>query len=312
MPFLRAFGAYLPSRAVSNTEIAALTGVEPEWIRMASGIEERRFAAEEETVADLGRHAAAECLERAAVPPASVGMVLMASGTAARRFPGPAVSVAQRLGISGAPAIDLPIPSAGSLFGLALAAHVVPVYRNVLVIGADIMSRVAPRERNNPGTAVLFGDGAGACLVSASAGVAEIRDSLIYSDGAFSEDLRLEFECPLEMNGRAVILQASRKLPRTISDLLGRNQLAAANVDAFLLHQANQNLLDQVARALGVPSLRFFSNLRMYGNTSAASLLIAAAEWSQSQGFRQGVPVVFAAFGAGFNWGALLVVGCGQ
>jgi 3-oxoacyl-[acyl-carrier-protein] synthase-3 len=222
VPFLRAFGDYLPSGVVSNAEIAALTGVEPEWIRTASGIEERRFAAEEETVADLGWRAAVDCLDRAGLPPASVGMALMASGTSARRFPGPSVSVAQRLGISGAPAIDLPIPSAGSLFGLPLAAHGVPVYNNELVIGVEIMSRVALREGNHPGTAVLFGDGAGACLVSASGGVAEFRDGLIPSDGALNEDLHLEFECPVEMNGRAVILQ----VPTHHLGLLGRNQLA--------------------------------------------------------------------------------------
>ena len=111
------------------------------------------------------------------------------------------------------------------------------------------------------------------------------------------------------MDGRAVILQASRKLPRVITELLERNQLAPGAVSAFLMHQANQNLLDGVARALRVSTERFFSNIRRYGNTSSASMLIAAAEWQASAGFREGEPVVFVVFGAGFHWGALLAVG---
>jgi 3-oxoacyl-[acyl-carrier-protein] synthase-3 len=201
------------------------------------------------------------------------------------------------------------MPSAGSLFGLALAARLAAEYGHILVIGAEKMSDVVRRQPLEPGVAVLFGDGAGACVVSAAAGPAEIIDSAIYSDGAFTEDLCLDFASPLHMNGRAVIMQATRKIPRAISEVLDRCKVPAPDVDAFIMHQANQNLIDGVARALGVSSSRFYSNIRRYGNTSAASMLIAAAEWSQAGGFRSGAPVVFAGFGAGFHWGALLAKG---
>jgi 3-oxoacyl-[acyl-carrier-protein] synthase-3 len=111
------------------------------------------------------------------------------------------------------------------------------------------------------------------------------------------------------MNGRSVILHASRKIPAAIRTVLDRNRVAPGDVQAYLLHQANQNLLDKVAAALEVPPERFFSNIRRYGNTSSASMLIAACEWSRAEGFRPGAPTVFAAFGAGFHWGALLVRG---
>jgi 3-oxoacyl-[acyl-carrier-protein] synthase III len=104
-------------------------------------------------------------------------------------------------------------------------------------------------------------------------------------------------------------MQASRKIPRVITEVLDRRRIAATDVDVFLMHQANQNLIDGVARALTVPSSRFFSNIRRYGNTSAASMLLAATEWSRIAGFRSGAPVVFAGFGAGFHWGALLARG---
>jgi 3-oxoacyl-[acyl-carrier-protein] synthase-3 len=302
------FGAYVPARVVGNAEIGALTGAAPDWILTVSGIEERHFASAEETVADLATAAAKDCLKRCGVGAPALGMILVASGTSERRFPGPAVTVAHRLGLAGTPALDLPLPSAGAMVALALAARLAGEYGHILVVGAEKMSGVVGRAPIEPGVAVLFGDGAGACLVSASGG-AEILDSVFYSDGAFAEDLRLEFDAPLRMNGRAVIMQASRKIPRAIGELLERQGVAAADVDTFIMHQANQNLIDGVARALGVAPWRFYSNIRQYGNTSAASMLIAAAEWSGLAGFRGGANVVLAGFGAGFHWGAMLVRG---
>jgi 3-oxoacyl-[acyl-carrier-protein] synthase-3 len=111
------------------------------------------------------------------------------------------------------------------------------------------------------------------------------------------------------MNGRAVIMQVSRKLPRVIEEVLEAGGVAAPQVDTFLLHQANQNLIVKVAQAVNAPPEKFFTNIERYGNTSSASMLIAAAEWSQQAGFRPGQPVVFAGFGAGLHWGAVLAVG---
>ena len=308
MAFIKGFGASVPARIVGNEEMARLTGATASWILSVSGIEERRFAAEE-TVAELATAAARDCLERCQLAASSISMVIVASGTAERQFPGPALTIAHRLGLTGAPALDLPIPSAGSLFALTLASRLASGYGNILVIGAEKMSPVVLRQPIEPGIAVLFGDGAGACIVSADRGAAEILESAVYSDGAFAEDLSLSFNVPLQMNGRAVIMQASRKIPRVITEVLERGRIAAADVDVFLMHQANQNLIDGVARALTVPCSRFFSNIRRYGNTSAASMLLAAAEWSRTAGFRSGAPVVFAGFGAGFHWGALLARG---
>src|SRR3954470_11017907 len=122
MAFLKGFGSCVPARVVGNEEMAALTGAKPDWILNVSGIEERRFAAGE-TVADLATSAARDCLQRCGMAPSSIGMVIVASGTAERHFPGPAATVAHQLGLSGPPALDLPIPSAGALFSLALASR---------------------------------------------------------------------------------------------------------------------------------------------------------------------------------------------
>lgn len=309
MAYLAGFGHYVPARVVTNAEIGARVDSDPAWILNVSGIEERRFA-DSESLVDMAVKAGELALASAGVLASELEMVIVASGTSPRSFPGPAVSVAERLGaerLGAAPtaAIDLPMASAGSLFGLALAARL--ARRPILVIGAEKMSSIVEREPLEKGVAILFGDGAGACVVHPQRGFLKVLDSELCSDGAFAEDLKLEHGQPLAMNGRVVILQASRKIPAAITSVLIRNQRIAAEVPVFLMHQANQNLIDRVAQALGVEPTRFYSNIRRYGNTSSASMLIAASEFFATQQLLPpGQPVIFAAFGAGFHWGALL------
>ncbi len=309
MAYLRAFGSYLPARVVDNSELGPMVGADPAWIVQASGIEQRRFAAPEESVATLGAMAAKDCLQSAGIDGSDVGLILVSSGSGERRFPGPASAVANALVSSGVPAgtpaIDLPMASAGTLFGLSLAASLCRHHRNVLVVGSEIMSRSVRLDSAGRDTAILFGDGAGACLVSAEKGFARIVDSVLHSDGEFADALRMELDGPIQMEGRTIILQASRKMPRAILEVLDRNQVKAADVGAFLMHQANLNLITRVAHALGVSESRFYCNVQRCGNTSSASLLIAATEWWRAVQ-KIDAPVVFTAFGAGLNWGALL------
>jgi 3-oxoacyl-[acyl-carrier-protein] synthase-3 len=294
---IQAFGSYLPSRIVTNAELGTQLNCEPGWILDVSGIEERRYAAPDESVITMGVAAA-----RTVISDQHIGMILVSSGSSERRFPGPASAIARDLGFPGVPAIDLPMASAGGLFGMALAARLAPVYGNILVVASEKMSGIAMRGPMDRGVAPLFGDGAGACLITAHEGPVQIIDSVLHSDGSFADDLKLEFNAPLEMNGRSVIMQASRKIPAAIGEVLERNRRQASEVTTFLLHQANQNLMDRVAKALQVEASRFYSNIRRYGNTSSASMLIAAAESS----WNKGDFLCFAAFGAGFHWGAVL------
>ncbi len=313
MAFLRAFGHYVPARIVSNAELAQLAACDPAWILSASGIEERRWALESETVVDMAELAARDCLARASAVPADIGLLLVSSGTSDRRFPGPAAETGARLGIPGIPAIDVPMASAGSLFAMAFGAKLAASHGRILVVATEKMSAAispaTPGALLDRNTAILFGDGAGACLIDPDQGAARILDSCIHSDGTYAADLRLDFNRPLFMNGRSVILQASRKLPGGIREVLERAAQPASSIDTFLMHQANQNLIVRVARAIDVAPEKFFSNIARYGNTSSASMLIAASEWIQAFGFRPGSPVVFAGFGAGFHWGALLAIG---
>jgi 3-oxoacyl-[acyl-carrier-protein] synthase-3 len=237
-------------------------------------------------------------------------MIIVASGSGARGFPGPAAAVAVQLGLETTPALDVPMASAGSLFGLAIAAKMVESVGDILVIGAEKMSELIETNEGEmeANIAVLFGDGAGAALVSARPSVDrtcwEILDSALHTDGEFRSDLAWYGSATLRMNGLTVIMQAARKIPGAISEILTRQRVASRDVQMFLLHQANQNLLVRVAKALGVGPEKVFSNVASYGNTSSASMLIAASEWAAND--PPAGDIVFGAFGAGFHWGALL------
>ncbi len=308
MPSLVAFGHYLPERVITNDALEARTGRESATMEKTSGIRERRYAADDITVADLGLLAAHSCLTRAGLTPQDIGLILFSSGSAERAFPGPASVLAAKLGLTATPAIDIPVASAGSLIALAFAADLAPRYGNILIVASEIMSRRISDA--DPDTAILFGDGAGACIVSPQSDkcFARIADVSLSTDGNFADALHLQHGGSIEMKGLAVILQASRKIPRSIEDLLAKNNLKPADVGTYLMHQANLNLIRKVATALAVPEQTFFCNIDRYGNTSSASLLIAASEWHASNPAPLSKPVVFAAFGAGFNWGSLLAL----
>jgi len=307
MAYLLAFGSWLPRRRVSNEEIAPRVDATPEWILEVSGIAERRYADDSDTVAGIGLLAARDCLEKAGVTAADLGMILVASGSSDRFCPGPACQIASGLGLSTTPALDIPVSSAGSLIGLILAAQLAPNMGPVLVVGAEIMSRRITLDPEGKNSAILFGDGAGAALVDAENGFAHIADSCLFTDGASAETLFVQ-DGKFSMDGQAVIMQASRKMPRAINQLLARNQISAAEVEVFLLHQANLNLITRVAATLKAPPERFYTNIDRYANTSSASLLIAADEWYAKQTAPISGPLVFSAFGSGLNWGALLAV----
>ncbi len=305
MSFFRAFGAYLPARVVDNEYLAPLVGESPEWIVNACGIHQRRYAAPDETVTSMATLAAQDCLSRAGVEAAEIGMLIVASGSADRFCPGPAATVAASLGLAATFALDVPVASAGSLIALTIAEKFANNAKKVLVIASETMSKrinLTPEGRN---TAILFGDGAGACLVDAEQGFLEIKDTHLQTDGSQSEILHMQ-DNRLIMDGGSVIMQASRKIPASVKALLARNTTEPPSIGTVLMHQANLNLIERVAKSTAIPLDRFYVNIDRYGNTSSASLLVAAAEWRAAN---LGVPrdnVLFAAFGTGLNWGSLL------
>lgn len=306
MAHLAGLGHALPDRVVPSGELASLLGVSEEWVLGASGIRERRWLSDGESVAALAERASRAALAAAGLAPERLGAVVVGTGSAPRSFPGVSADLQRLLGAGGA-AFDVPLASVGGLFALALAVDLCARTGPVLAAAAEEMSRVLLRAPLAKETAILFGDGAGACVVAPGDGAIDVVDVRLGSDGAFADALWLAPGGPLVMDGRTVILQASRKLPGAIRSVLEPHGLAPADVDLFVLHQANLNLLRAVARSLGVGEERLYVNVDRLGNTSAASVLVALSE-AHGQGLlRPGARVVLAAFGAGFSWGAALL-----
>lgn len=306
MAFLRAFGHYVPERVVANEELAPRFGCTPEWILEMTGIGQRRYAAPDESVVSLAVRAGQACLERAAMPARDIGLLIVSCGSAPRRVPGPAALVARELGLGETPAFDVPVASAGSLQALVMAGELCQRFGHVLLVATEKISAILDASEHPAGTGVLFGDGAGACLVSPDTGSMRVLSSVLHSDGAYGEDLRLELSGPIVMSGRTVIMQAVRKLPAVIIEALDACKRTVPEVSVFLLHQANLNLIARTAKSLDADPARFFTNIERYGNTSSASLLIAASEWAQGSSLASGTLACFAVFGAGFHWGALV------
>jgi len=307
MAHILGFGHYLPEGKITNEMLEAEFGLAAGWIVSMSGIKERRIAAPDETVEVLAHRAALNCLERTGLQAADLGGIIVGTGTPSRQFPGVSAGLQRRLGVQDIPAFDIHLASVGGLFAFAAAVDLCPRYGPILAVGAERMTEIMAREPRAKETAILFGDGAGACVVSAGEGALEVVDIRVQSDATFADALHMEFGGTLQMEGRTVVLQANRKLQAAVSDLVEKNGLAVADVDLFLFHQANLNLLRQVGRALQIPEDKVFVNLDRYGNTSAASLLIAASEAQDAGRIRSGAAVVMAAFGAGMSWGAALL-----
>ncbi len=307
MSFLRAFGSCLPDRVVTNDELAPLLAIEPDWIFSQSGIRERRYASPTDSVATLGHKAALDCLHKASLEPEDLALVLVASGSPDRFCPGPASSIAALLGLPLTPSLDLPLASAGSIAALSLASRLAPSMGHILVIGSEIMSRRIDPLPENRNTAILFGDGAGAAIVSPDTGFARIADSCLHTDGNSADALSVQND-RIHMDGSVIIRHATRRMPQAMAELLERNHLTAESIGTFLLHQANVNLIIRIAQTLKAPIERFFANIQRYGNTSSASMLIAADEWRQAHPEPLAAPIMFSAFGVGLNWGAVLAL----
>ena len=333
--FVTGSGAAMPERVVSNEEIAGPLGLEAEFIHKAAGIRARRWAAPGTATSTLASAALRLALEDAGLDAGDVDYLLFGTMTPDRFIPGSASAVQAKAALRDIPCLDIRATCCNALYGLQLARALVAsgAARRVAVCLAEIQSpwlRLTPEA----GTiSMLFGDGASALVVSAegAAGALEIEDVLLATDGAYVDDLGVrcpgtefghaaggadegaarESDFAARMVGQSVILQASRKMVAACQSLLQRNDLTAADVRWVVPHQANANLLAQVARALkfahadGVVSV-----LEEYGNTSSASMGIALDALRRAGKVQPGDRLLLPAFGAGFTWGAGLCRAC--
>lgn len=328
--YINGAGSFVPERAVGNEELGARLGLDPEQIFKSSGIRRRRWAAAGTPTSELAARALAAALDDAGLAASELDYLLCGTMTPDRFVPGMAPAVATRAGLGPVPCLDIRATCCNALYGLQLAAALVEAgaARRVGICLAEIQSAWLELTAEAGTTSMLFGDGASALVVSGEPrpGAWEVCDVLLAADGSFADDLGVrcpgtEFGVRLEdggasrpapedffprMAGQSVILHASRKMAAACRELLERRGLTVEGVRWVVPHQANANLLAQVARALRFQTDGggLVSILEEYGNTSSASMGMAADALRRGGRARGGDYVLLPAFGAGFTWGA--------
>jgi 3-oxoacyl-[acyl-carrier-protein] synthase-3 len=312
-------GAYAPSRVVGNAEIVRDLDTTEAWIESRTGIRERRFAADGEATSDMCVHAARQALDRAGVRPQDVDVVIVSTITADQPLPSTAVVVADQLGATHAWPIDLTQAAcAGGVHGMLLGASLLhsAAAETVLVIGADLLSRITdPADRT---TRVFFGDAAGALVLrraTPGAGILswDIGYELSHRVGIATGGSRRPAtperidagEHLLRMDGRAVWNQATAALPASISAVIAKAGLTVADIDHFVLHQANLNIVHQVMDVLGARRERALTTVEHLGNTGSATVFTVLDGLFRADRLRPGDLAVVSAIGAGFMWGTL-------
>lgn len=296
-------GVELPAGRLTSADLEAELAREPGWIEERTGIVERRIAGPDEDAATLGTIAAGRALDDAGVGPNDIDLIICATITPAWQFPATACLIQDGLGSSAA-AFDLNAGCSGFLVALAQADMAIKAgaARRVLVVGAEVLSRIT--DRGDIQTAILFGDGAGAAVIESSDEDA-LGPFLLFSDGSRPELLHVSNRTgKIRMSGREVYRAAVTGMADSVARLLDQTGTASGDVDLVIAHQANARILQGVAARLDLPAGKMFSNIDRYGNTSAASIPLALAEAHQQGSLNEGDLVVITAFGAGFVWGA--------
>ena len=302
------WGTALPSREVTNEELAEGLDVSAEWIFERTGIRTRRVAAVEDSASSLATTAALEALERAGIEPNDLDLVLLATSTPNSQMPATASLVQDALGASNAGAFDLNAACSGFLVALAQATGQVEsgMAGRVLVCGADLLSRVL--DYSDPRSCILFGDGAGAVVLEAGPGDTLLGPFRIRSDGSKAHLLHIPpHDGHLRMQGREVYRHAVACMTASVREVLDAGGVAVDQVDLLVAHQANARIIEAVAARVGLEPHKAMLNIHRLGNTSAASIPLALAEAVDTGRLRDGDLVVLAAFGAGFVWGAGIV-----
>jgi 3-oxoacyl-[acyl-carrier-protein] synthase-3 len=319
--YIKGCGHYLPTRKLSNLDLSRLVDTSDEWIVARTGIHERHIAAESQTTSDLAFEAAKNALAAAGIDASELQTIIVATATGEHIFPTVACLLQHKLGATNAFCFDISAACSGFVYAMTLANSLILTdqAQHVLVVGAEILSRVT--DYSDRETCVLFGDGAGAVVVSKRDQPARIAfSSQLFSDGEGRDILKLNNERNLDpfapsvavapsyiqMRGREVFKNAIRAMVDTSTGALGKAGIAAGEIDHFIPHQANERILTMVAQGLGIDTSRVVKTIHSTGNTSAASIPIALSQAVESKLIGRGQTILATAFGAGLTAGSIV------
>lgn len=309
-------GSYLPSRILTNDDLAQRLETSDEWIRTRTGIRQRHIADESQAASDLGTEASRAALAAAGVAPQDIDLIIVATATPDFIFPSTACIMQAKLGIKGCAAFDIQAVCSGFVYALTVADKLIRAgqHRCALVVGSEVYSRIL--DWNDRGTAVLFGDGAGAVVLRA-APEPGILGSALHADGSYSNLLsvpggvcggKITGSPYVQMDGQAVFKFAVKVLDEVARETLVRCGLTVADVDWLIPHQANVRILEATAKKLGIDLARLVVTVDRHANTSAASVPLALDVAIRDGRIKPGHKVMLQGVGGGFTWGASLVV----
>lgn len=311
---IRSVGSYLPERTIANIDLEATLDTSDSWIRERTGIKRRHIAADGETTSDLAVSAAQRALSREGLQARSIDLIVVATATPDHTFPATATAVMRKLGCGPCMAFDLQAVCAGFAYALATADNFIKAgqARKALVIGAETFSRIIDWQDRN--TAVLFGDGAGAVILSAESGTERgILATDLCADGRFYDHLYVDggpsttgTSGHLRMNGKEVFRHAVQRLAASAEAAIAKAGLNPGDVDWIVPHQANKRIIDAVAKRMNLGENQVVVTVDEHANTSAASIPLALDVAVSDGRIQQNQLVVMNAMGGGFTWGAVL------
>ena len=313
-------GSYLPEKILTNKDLEKIVDTNDEWITTRTGIKERRIAADDEATSDLCYNAALRAIEESGIDKNEIDLIIIATSTPDYQMPSTAALVQNKLGIKAA-GFDLEAACTGFVYGLITGYSFINagIYKKVLVVGADVFSRILDWE--DRGTCILFGDGAGAVVLG------EVEDGGylggdLQADGSGGSELIVPSSgsrMPLtqevldnkdqfvKMNGREIFKFAVKIFPETVAKSLEKANLKMDDIDLIIPHQANIRIIESISKRLNQPLDKFFVNLDKYGNTSAATIPIALDEASKQGRISKGDKVIMVGFGGGLTYGSCIV-----
>ena len=314
------FGLYTPKNLVENERLQEFLETSDEWIRTRTGIE-RRYISLDENTSDLAVEASKKALSQAGLSPEDIDLIIVATVTPDNFTPSTACIVQDKLGAKNAWAFDINAACTGFIYALKLGRSLIRSgeANNALIIGAETLSKALNWE--DRGSCVLFGDGAGATVLTSTEEDCGIKCVNVKSDGSKGDSLVIQglplnspfkdgkevSENYINMNGREIFKFATKVMEESIVEILEKENIKIEDIAAIIPHQANLRIIDYVVKRLGIPREKFITNLQNYGNTSGASIPIALCESIDEGNLKKGDNIIMVGFGGGLTWGAALI-----
>ena len=326
-PYISGTGFYLPPRIVTNDELSSYMDTTDEWIQERTGIKERRYVEKGVGPSDLAIPATEQALKAAGLTVNDIDFIIFATSTPDFYAPGSGCVLQEKMGFNEIGALDIRVQCSGFIYGLSIAEQYIRTgnFKNILLIGAEVQSTAMNLTDEGRDTAIIFGDGSGAAIISATEENKGILSTHMHSEGKYLKELWLEAPASnaghpritrevldegkqyLKMNGKEVFRHAITRFPEVINEALEANNLTSENINLLIPHQANLRITQMVQKRLGLSNDQVFSNIHKYGNTTAATIPIALAEAFNEGRIKEGDILVLAAFGAGFTWASAIM-----